>query len=76
VRDRRTNGSYLNFQVFEGSDRLNQLFSTTAGAENFDASSTSGDDKFKTSEGSSESVTVLDALVLLLRLLFPRSTFK
>jgi hypothetical protein len=60
----------------EGSALLNQLFSTTAGAEDFDVSSASDEDKFRTSEDSKESVTEVDVFVLPLRLLFPRRTFK
>jgi hypothetical protein len=77
IRGRKRIGLYLIFQFFEGSDLLNQLFSATAGAEDFEVSSASDEDKFKTNEDSSESVTEVDVLVvLLLRPLFPRSTFK
>jgi hypothetical protein len=60
----------------EGTALLNQLFSTTAGTEDFDVSSASDEDKFRTSEDSKESVTEVDVFVLPLRLLFPRRTFK
>jgi hypothetical protein len=47
----------LIFQFFEGSDLLNQLFSATAGAEDFEVSSASDEDKFKTLSRSLEDLS-------------------
>lgn len=55
---------YLDFQVCKGIFFLLIKFSTEE-VEDFDGSSTSEEGKFKTSDESNESVTTVDAAVVL-----------